>query len=173
MIFMNLRARSSRATGPKMRVPIGSFWLSRITAALSSNRMNDPSLREIARAVRTTTARRTSPFLTRALGIASLTDTTIRSPTDAYRRREPPSTRMHATLRAPELSATSNTVSVWIMDRLRVFLDGDGLGKRGLHFPAFSLRDRPVFDDPDLISDVAGVALVVGHEPRIAAHVLL
>jgi len=83
MIFMNLRARSSRATGPKMRVPTGSFWLSRITAALSSKRMNDPSLREIARAVRTTTARRTSPFYTRAFGIASLTETTIRSPTEA------------------------------------------------------------------------------------------
>ena len=33
MIFMKRRARSSRATGPKMRVPMGSFWLSINTAA--------------------------------------------------------------------------------------------------------------------------------------------
>ena len=39
MIFMNLRARSSRATGPKMRVPIGSRSLLMRTAELPSNRM--------------------------------------------------------------------------------------------------------------------------------------
>src|ERR1051325_1956297 len=33
-IFMNLRPRSSRATGPKMRVPIGSFWAFSMTALL-------------------------------------------------------------------------------------------------------------------------------------------
>ena len=39
MIFMNRLARSSRATGPKMRVPIGSLSLSMSTAELPSNRM--------------------------------------------------------------------------------------------------------------------------------------
>src|SRR5262249_12642328 len=39
MIFMKRRARSSRATGPKMRVPSGSRALSINTAALSSNLM--------------------------------------------------------------------------------------------------------------------------------------
>ena len=39
MIFMNLRARSSRATGPKMRVPTGSPLLSMSTAELVSKRM--------------------------------------------------------------------------------------------------------------------------------------
>src|SRR4030095_1760708 len=38
-IFMNCLARSSRATGPKMRVPIGSRWLSMSTAELLSNLM--------------------------------------------------------------------------------------------------------------------------------------
>jgi hypothetical protein len=38
-IFMNPSSRSSRATGPKMRVPLGFFAWSRITAALSSNLM--------------------------------------------------------------------------------------------------------------------------------------
>src|SRR5262249_19753040 len=39
MIFMNRFARSSRATGPKMRVPSGSRALSMRTAELVSNRM--------------------------------------------------------------------------------------------------------------------------------------
>src|SRR5690606_4589386 len=39
MIFMNFLSRSSRPTGPKMRVPRGSPSFLRITAAFSSNRM--------------------------------------------------------------------------------------------------------------------------------------
>ena len=39
MIFMNFFARSSRATGPKMRVPIGSLSLLMSTAELPSKRM--------------------------------------------------------------------------------------------------------------------------------------
>src|SRR5262249_42355094 len=39
MIFMKLRSRSSRATGPNTRVPRGLFWSSMITAAFSSNAM--------------------------------------------------------------------------------------------------------------------------------------
>ena len=54
---MNFLARSSRATGPKMRVPIGSLSLLSSTAELSSNRMYDPSGRTISLAVRTMTAR--------------------------------------------------------------------------------------------------------------------
>ena len=45
-------------------------------------------------------------------GIASLIETTITSPTDAYFRLEPPSTLMHITRRAPELSATSRVVCI-------------------------------------------------------------
>jgi hypothetical protein len=54
----------------------------------------------------------TSPFFTLELGFASFTDTTMMSPSEAYLRFEPPSTLMHRTRRAPELSATSRTVSV-------------------------------------------------------------
>jgi len=57
IIFMCLRARSSRTTGPKMRVPIGSSFLLTSTAALESNRMTDPSGRRMSFAVRTITAR--------------------------------------------------------------------------------------------------------------------
>ncbi len=39
MIFMNFFSRSSRATGPKTRVPTGSPSGEIRTAALSSNRM--------------------------------------------------------------------------------------------------------------------------------------
>ena len=38
MIFMNFLSRSSRATGPKMRVPFGFYSLSMMTQALLSNR---------------------------------------------------------------------------------------------------------------------------------------
>ena len=42
---MNRFARSSRATGPKMRVPMGSRALSMSTAEFVSNRMYEPSVR--------------------------------------------------------------------------------------------------------------------------------
>ena len=45
MIFMNFLSRSSRATGPKMRVPFGFSSLSMMTTALLSNRRYEPSLR--------------------------------------------------------------------------------------------------------------------------------
>src|SRR4029450_12006475 len=45
MIFMYRFARSSRTTGPKMRVPIGSPRFLISTAALLSKRMAEPSTR--------------------------------------------------------------------------------------------------------------------------------
>ena len=95
MIFMKFLARSSRTTGPKIRVPTGSLLLFRMTAALRSKRIAVPSSRRTSLAVRTTTALRTSPFFTRPRGMASLTETTMMSPTDAYLRLEPPRTLMH------------------------------------------------------------------------------
>src|SRR4051794_16649623 len=46
-IFMKLRSRNSRATGPKMRVPRGLRSLSMITIALLSKRRTEPSSRLI------------------------------------------------------------------------------------------------------------------------------
>src|SRR5881398_2634860 len=117
MIFMCLRARSSRTTGPKIRVPIGSSFLLTSTAAFESKRITDPSGRRMSLAVRTITARWTSPFFTRPRGAASLTLTTMMSPTPAVRRFEPPSTLMHWTRLAPLLSATSRLDCIWIMVR--------------------------------------------------------
>ena len=82
MIFMNRLARSSRATGPKIRVPIGSFSLLMRTAELPSNLMKLPSERASSRLVRTMTARATSPFFTLAPGIASRIETMTTSPID-------------------------------------------------------------------------------------------
>src|SRR5688572_13118422 len=67
-------------------------------------------------AVRTMTALWTSPFFTRPRGAASLTETTMMSPTPAKRRFDPPSTLMHWTRLAPELSATSRLDCIWIID---------------------------------------------------------
>src|SRR6195952_5120706 len=83
MIFMWFLARSSRGTGPKMRVPTGSDWLLISPAALRSKRMTEPSGRRMSLRTRTTTAFITSPFFTLPRGIASLIDTTITSPTVA------------------------------------------------------------------------------------------
>src|SRR4051794_3391585 len=83
MIFMWFLARSSRGTGPKIRVPTGSDWLLIRTAALRSNRMTEPSARRMSLRTRTTTAFITSPFFTLPRGMASLIDTTIMSPTVA------------------------------------------------------------------------------------------
>src|SRR6476661_3232349 len=116
MIFMWFFARSSRGTGPKMRVPTGSICGLISTAALRSKRMIEPSGRLMSFEIRTTTAFITSPFFTRPRGIASFTDTTMTSPMVAYLRFEPPSTLMHMTRRAPELSATSRLVCIWIID---------------------------------------------------------
>src|SRR4029450_12437745 len=55
-IFMNRSLRSSRVTGPKIRVPIGSSLLFKRTAALPSKRIKDPSARRTPLRVRTTTA---------------------------------------------------------------------------------------------------------------------
>src|SRR5258708_29737593 len=74
MIFMNLRSRSSRATGPKTRVPTGSRASLMRTAALSSNLIYEPSRRRLSFTVRTMTALTTAPFFTVPSGAASLTD---------------------------------------------------------------------------------------------------
>jgi hypothetical protein len=57
MIFMKPLERSSRTTGPKIRVPIGSSLLLTSTAALLSKRITLPSGRRTSFLVRTITAR--------------------------------------------------------------------------------------------------------------------
>ncbi len=80
---MNCSPRSSRVTGPKMRVPISSRFGSSSTAALLSKRMMEPSGRRTPLRVRTITASYTSPFFTLPRGTASLMLTLMTSPTPA------------------------------------------------------------------------------------------
>ena len=110
----------SALTTPPMRVPNISLLLFRSTAALSSNRMSLPSGLLTAFAVRTMTARRTSPLRTltaaespcpTGAGRARLTTQTISSPilpcpllTLFFK------TFTHSTMSAPELSMTC---SLW------------------------------------------------------------
>src|SRR4029453_2128481 len=54
-------------------------------------------------------------FFSFVLGRASRPETTMMSPMLAYFRFEPPSTLMQNTFLAPELSATSSTLVIWIM----------------------------------------------------------
>src|SRR6267378_428934 len=83
MIFVNWRSRSSRATGPKIRVPTGFSSGLISTTAFRSKRMYEPSFRRTSFTVRTTTARATSPFFTVPSGAASFTATITVSPSEA------------------------------------------------------------------------------------------
>src|SRR5206468_6362741 len=83
MIRMNFLSRSSRPTGPKMRVPRGCCWSLMRTAAFSSKRMYEPSSRRFSFLVSTTTHLTTSPFFTAAPGMASFRVATKMSPIDA------------------------------------------------------------------------------------------
>src|ERR1700749_4212439 len=105
--------------------------------------MRLPSGRRTPFAVRTITAFSTSPFFTRPRGIASFTLTTMVSPTSAYLRREPPSTFIHITRRAPELSPTSGSVVIWMMvsGPRAALLCPDASD----HCPCLQLRERPAF----------------------------
>src|ERR1700674_111488 len=111
-IFANFFSRSSRATGPKTRVPTGSLASLMSTAALSSNRIYVPSLRRCSLRVRTTTARTTLPFLIGLSGVASFTEAVIISPRPARLPTSPPTGRIHIRRRAPELSATGNQLRI-------------------------------------------------------------
>src|ERR1039457_4576512 len=114
-IFMNFFSRSSRATGPKTRVPTGSPTSVINTAAFESKRMYVPSLRRVSLRMRTTTQRTTLPFLIAESGAASFTAAVTTSPKPARSPRSPPRGRMHESLRAPELSATSRIVRIPII----------------------------------------------------------
>src|SRR6266487_611372 len=168
MIFMNRLSRSSRPTGPKMRVPRGSLSGLISTAAFSSNRMYDPSGRRFSLLVRTMTAFTTSPFFTPAPGRASFTVATMTSPMPAYRRPLPPSTRMQRISFAPVLSATLSRDSCWITstpaisrrhrsqaDLLLGLLEDLG------YPPALSRGQRPGLHQQHAVTHAAGVGGVV------------
>src|SRR4051812_29553518 len=90
------------------------------------------------------------------------------SPMLAYRRRVPPSTLMHNTSRAPELSATLSRDSCWIT--------GAPSSSPLEHFddaPALQLRHRARFAHADPVPFAHVVGLVVGVEVLRALDRLL
>src|SRR6185437_585997 len=111
-ILRNFFSRSSRATGPKTRVPTGSLASLMTTAAFWSKRIYVPSRRRYSLRVRTITAFTTLPFFTVPSGDASLTAAVTTSPRPAFLPRPPPRGRITCSLRAPELSATSRIVLI-------------------------------------------------------------
>src|SRR5699024_10889066 len=90
-ILINWASRNSRATGPNIRVPRGLLSSRIMTAAFSSNRMYDPSLRRVPDLDLTITALTISPFLTTPPGVACFTEQTTTSPMLADLRPDPPS----------------------------------------------------------------------------------
>src|SRR6476620_11771890 len=133
------------------------------------------------------TALTTSPFLTLPPGMASLTVATMVSPIPAYRRPEPPRTRMQRISFAPVLSATRSRDSCWITSHSYSScwfspsraslaeldcLMTDGLaeaagGLLGLledlhHAPALGGREGTGLHDRDAVADAGSVVLVVG-----------
>src|ERR1700677_2606334 len=90
------------------------------------------------------------------------------SPRPAYRRRDPPRTLMHCTRLAPELSATSRTVRIWIMaGSLLHELLHDADDREALVF-----ADRAVLLDLDLVARLELALLVVRLVARARADVL-
>src|SRR5436309_16086713 len=79
---------------------------------------------------------------------------------------------MQATFLAPELSATSRTVVVWIMALcLHLGLDF-GLDEDLRHAPALLLRHRARLDDPHLVARLGRLVLVVALVLLLGGHVL-
>src|SRR5580692_9758098 len=89
------------------------------------------------------------------------------SPIDAYLRRDPPRTFMHWTRFAPELSATSRTVRIWIMALLlHELLD------EADHDEPLVSGDRAMLLDFNLVADLELVLLVVRLEAGARPDVL-
>src|SRR5271156_2015186 len=122
MILVNFLSRNSRATGPKTRVPIGSFASLINTAALSSKRMYVPSLRRCSLRVRTITHFTTVPFFTWLSGCASFTAAVTTSPNPPVNPASPPNGRMQVSCRARELPATVSHVRICPMILPPVYL---------------------------------------------------
>src|SRR3989338_309022 len=108
-IRLNPSSLISRATGPNTRVPFGFFsaTLSRMTAALSPNLIDDPSRRLVSFFVLTITASTFSCAATLPLGAAFFTTQRIQSPTRAINWFPFPGIPISWTCLAPVLSATS------------------------------------------------------------------
>src|SRR5437879_1894192 len=141
--------------------------------------MYEPSGRPYSLAWRTMTALTTSPFLTEPPGVASLTEATITSPTEASNLEPPATTRMHISSRAPVLSATRTLVCgmiIWLFPSVlaRNVLDLDRLSRTAtqdlLDNPVLVFADRAGLGNQHGVADLAAVGLVVRLEAARAAQ---
>src|SRR5438105_2706825 len=148
---MKFFSRSSRATGPKIRVPRGFKSLSMMTIALLSKRRSEPSSRFTGCLVRTITARTTSPFFTVPVALASFTFAVITSPIRAYSVAFP-ITPIIVAMRAPVLSATSSLERICTINLFPDDFD---------QAPPLQFAERPRFHDANGIAVLCFVLLVV------------
>src|SRR5713101_9286397 len=115
------------------------------------------------------TARTTCPFLMFPSGTASFTEAVITSPIRPTRFTERPRGWIQLMRRAPELSATSRMVRIWIMARLALLaLHPLGAGDDGSYRPALASTHGTGLRDYHPVSHPTLVLLVVGHEARRA-----
>src|SRR5579884_1972611 len=164
---MNFFSRSSRPTGPKMRVARGSPWSVMSTAAFSSNRMYDPSRRRVSLAVRTTPARHLALLdLTRRDGVLDGHDDDVAEPrVAALRSAEHPD---HERVPRPRVVGDLEDRLLLHHARLpslpRALEDLD-------HAPPLGLGKRPGLDDPHGVAG-PGPLLVVGGDLLGPDHLL-
>lgn len=106
--------RKKDGIGPKTRVNKNLFCLVNKTTEFSKKVILKPNFDNLKFLHRTTNALHTSPFkifnVERRLARNVLIETTIISPGIAYRLLKPFPTFIHATVLAPELSITFNSV---------------------------------------------------------------
>ena len=162
-------SRSSRATGPKIRVPrISPFALSN-TIALSSNRMYEPSGRRTAFLVRTTTPLDTAPFLMPPFGAACFTR---HHDGVADARISPACTAQHPDAKDFLCAAVVSHFHAGFL-LYHLLIPFSFIAVQGNHFARsttstkrqhFAFAQWSRFHDAYRIADVASVCLIVSHE---------
>src|SRR5258707_13649473 len=69
---------------------------------------------------------------------------------------------MHMTRRAPELSATSSSLDIWIMESRLPFGFARYVTRAADDFPALQLGNRLALADAHEVADLVGLGFVVG-----------
>src|SRR5215831_6580079 len=152
-IFVNFLSRSSRATGPNTRVPIGSSASLIKTAALSSNRMYVPSLRRCSLRMRTMTHFTTLPCLIWLSGItANGQDARELASAGVVRHRQPGS----------HLNHWSAPLSLLLGRRTR--------RQHFLQAPPLQLRERPRRHNANRVARLGLALFVMGVKLLGDAH---
>ena len=161
---MKFFSRSSRATGPKMRVPRGLRWASMITAAFSSNAIVVPSF---------AAERLLRAHDDRADDLALLHGALRRGRLD--RADDDVADARVAAVVAAHHADAQQLAGAGVVGHLeaRFLLDHFATSTIFGEAPVLRLRQRPRLDDADDVADVRRVLLVVGVELHGAPDDLL